>query len=323
MKVQARVYRSSQRKFYCKVLETGQTLYATALGKLLKKDRERIVVGDYVEIEERREGDYCIVSVEKRKNEIFRLLLRENQKKVIAANVDCLCIFTSVSQPHFKQGIVDRFLIRAHQWKLEPIIIFNKMDEYEPKKCKISYEAERLEPLGIKCFEISAQKGESYLRNYLPLGIKELKEFLRAKTSLLVGQSGVGKSKTVYSLSDGKVSLKTQRIGRVGKGIHTTTYSEIIELPEMTVIDSPGIKSFSLEDINPNHLLGYFPDLQVIASQCRFSNCVHDLKSQGCAFFHSSWGEEKREQILSRLHSYQKIREEISRIPQWDKKFSS
>ncbi len=316
--VRARVYRSSGRDFDCKVMTSGKMLQAVALGKLLKKDN--IVVGDYVELEDTGNGDFCIVSVEKRETEIFRILVRENRKKVTAANVDCLVIFTSVSRPAFKRGIVDRFLVRACQWGIKPLVVFNKMDEHQEEKLNIVHEEERLKFLGVNCFEISAKQGEAYKRRYLSLGIEQFKNSLEGSTALFVGQSGVGKSKTISYLSGGEVSLKTQKVGKVGKGSHTTTWSEIIELSHFVLIDSPGIRSFSLEDIDPNDLLEYFPDLEEIAIHCQFSNCTHDPKTKGCAFFNNDWDQARAARVLSRLDSYHKMLEEIGRTPQWAKK---
>lgn len=316
----ARVYMSAKREFTCRVLETGELVLAKALGNLLKKG-DSIVVGDYVDISLIEEtGEYIINSVDERKNEIFRILIREAKRKVTASNVDLLIILSSVSKPQYKRGIIDRFLVRACQWGILPVVVFNKMDQYDPEEFDINFEAERLEGLGAKCFEISA-KDTAYKAKYLAEGFEQLQALVKDKTSIFVGQSGVGKSKTITALAQGDVVLKTQEVGRAGKGSHTTTWSEIVNCHNFEVIDSPGIRSFSLDDIDPDDLLSLFPDLEEIAVNCQFNNCTHEEGVKGCRFWSSELDPETEEGALvhSRLESYMRIHEEICQTPFWQK----
>lgn len=316
--MRARVLKSGKREFSCKILESNEMVQATALGKLLKG--KEIVVGDYVDIETIEEtGEYQISSVEERNNEIFRVIVRENKRKVTAANCDLMIILTSVSRPEYKRGIVDRFLVRAYQWDIEPVVVFNKMDEFNSDELDISFETERLSRLGIKTFETSA-KFQDYQKMFLELGIEDLKDYIRNKTSIFLGQSGVGKSKIISALSDGEIELLSQQVGRAGKGSHTTTWSEIIECKAFSTIDSPGIRSFSLEDISPDDLIEYFPDLVDIACKCKFSNCAHSSNTKGCAFWELDQDNRDTQLIMSRLDSFRRIYSEISQTPQWAKK---
>ena len=293
-------------------------IQACALGKLLRG--KEIVVGDYVTLEKIADGEeYQIAAVEERKSEIFRVIVRENKKKVTAANCDLMIILTSVSKPEFKRGIVDRFLVRAYQWGIEPVVVFNKMDEFDTQEMDFSFEVDRLSLLGIKCYEVSA-KFEDYKIRFLNLGISDLKNYIKNKTSIFLGQSGVGKSKMISALSDGEIKLLSQQVGRAGKGSHTTTWSEIVECDSFSTIDSPGIRSFSLEDISPDDLLTFFPDLVEIACQCKFNNCSHDEKTKGCAFWKLDQNDRNTALIMSRLDSYLRIYSEISETPQWAKK---
>ncbi len=319
MEIQAQVIRSSQREFSCKTTE-GEIVEAKALGNLLKNN-ETIVVGDFVILEQKEDGrEWTIIKLVERKSEIFRVLVREQKKKVTAANCDLLVILSSVSKPAFKQGIIDRFLVRASQWGVKPILIFNKMDEYDSTKMDITFESSRLEALGVLSFEICALMGDSYRPQFLENGWNELQENLKGRTAIFLGQSGVGKSKTISLLSGGKVSLKTKKVGKVGKGSHTTTWSELIELPNFKLIDSPGIRSFSLEDIDPNELLSYFPDLEEIATGCKFNDCSHAQGSKGCSFYNNSWTEAQSNQVFSRLQSFLRIVDEVGQTPFWQKK---
>lgn len=319
--MKARVYRSHQRSFDCRVEGSHEIVKATAYGKFLKGE-ETIVVGDYVTLEENKEGeDFLIVDREERKSEIFRILVRESKKKVTAANCDLLVILNSVAKPTYKRGITDRFLVRAHQWQVMPIVIYNKMDQHDPEKVDINFEADRLRELGVECFEISALN-EDYQPRYLDKGLAELKEALKGKTSIFVGQSGVGKSQTITCLSEGQVELKTNKVGKIGKGSHTTTWSEIVDCGSFELIDSPGIRSFSIDDIDPAELIEYFPDLEEIAVKCKFSNCEHMPDSTGCAFF-KDVDEDSREfqLMISRLEAWHVMFYEACQTPHWAKSY--
>ena len=317
--MKARVIRSAKKTFDCKIVDTGEVVTATALGKLLKKN-ESIVVGDYVELDLIDEaGEYQISKREERKNEVFRMIIREQKKKVTAANCDLLVILCSVSKPEYKRGLLDRYLVRAHQWQIEPVVVFNKMDEYTEDLFDIKFETDRLKDLGVKCYEMSA-KCDDYEEQYLEAGSKELKDYIKGKTSIFLGQSGVGKSKSISSLSGGKVDLRTKNVGKGGKGSHTTTWSEIVECGDFTTIDSPGIRSFSLDDVDPDNLLSYFPDTEAIAVNCKFTNCTHKENAKGCRFWLDHNPETREGQLVhSRLDSFKRMYEEICEIPDWER----
>ncbi|OIQ19820.1 MAG: ribosome small subunit-dependent GTPase A [Bacteriovorax sp. MedPE-SWde] len=318
---EAKIIRSHQREFDCAFVDTKEEIKATALGNLVKKG-ETLVVGDHVMVDEISEtGEYVIKKALERKNEIFRILVRESKKKVTASNCDYLIILSSVHKPRFKRGIIDRFLVRAYQWGLEPIVVFNKMDKYNEDEMCIEYEVERLKHLGVDCFETSALNPD-YECRYLDKGLKEFKEKLKDSTAIFVGQSGVGKSQTITALSDGKIELKTKKVGKAGKGSHTTTWSEIVDFGDFYLIDSPGIRSFSLDDIDPEELIQYFPDLQKVAVNCEFSNCNHLPENRGCEFYTDAYDVETDEGLIyhSRLESYLLFCDEISETPFWKKK---
>jgi|GEM_PF-443800 len=390
----ARIVRTDKRQFLCKLLcplngdseqlveltfdeiknllgqsrnKKTSVVMATALGNLLKNDSS-LAIGDYVTVQD--EGPvtgYKIMKQYERKNEIFRLLIREQRKKVTAANCDVLVIVSSMSVPSFKRGVVDRMLVRAYQWGMIPYVVFNKMDEYRPSaeasgnlashwqqyihldlfqsekdedsagenseknseeeqqpQTDLLFEWKRLQKMtDLYTFEVSAMD-ENYRLRYLKDGLTELKAALKGKTALFVGQSGVGKSRLITTLSGGAVDLKSMDVSKVGKGAHTTTWSEIIEVGDFDLVDSPGVRSLSVEDINPNDLISYFPDLAEIATQCKFTNCQHNEKVPGCGFrpyFRDQSTREEAALIISRLDAYQRILGEVSQIPEWQKKW--
>ncbi|NOT80866.1 MAG: ribosome small subunit-dependent GTPase A [Bacteriovoracaceae bacterium] len=312
----ARVFKSAKREFDCKFLETNSMVVATALGNLLKGDDNTIVVGDYVMID----PNNTIVEVLPRTNEMYRLIIREQKKKVTASNCDLMVIVSSVSRPEYKRGIVDRFLVRAHQWGIRPLMVFNKMDQYDPDILDIKFECDRMGNLGIECFEVSAED-LSYKPQFMSLGLAELKDRLHGKTSIFLGQSGVGKSKLISASSDGKIELLSRVVGKLGKGTHTTTWSEIVDCDSMSLIDSPGIRSFGVEDLMEENLITYFPDLEEGSVLCKFSNCSHEEGTNGCFFRNKlDQNDYKTQLILSRLESYLRIKEEISQTPSYLKK---
>lgn len=313
--IRARVVKSDKRVFDCQ-REDGTVVQATALGNLLKEDT--IVVGDYVFLEA-QVNEWVVKSVEARKNEIFRMLRRESKKKITAANCDYLVVLSSCSRPAYKRGIVDRFLVRAHQWGIRPIVVFNKMDEYDSNEFDVGFEAERLKFLDVDCFEICALD-LNYKPRFLTLGMGDLKNRLNESTSIFLGQSGVGKSQTITALSGGKADLKTGAVGKVGKGSHTTTWSEIVDCGDFVVIDSPGIRQFSVDDITSGEMIELFPDVEEVATGCAFTNCSHGPEQKGCAFYSDSLSEHDKELLLTRLDSYKQLHMEISQIPDWQKK---
>lgn len=314
--MRARIIRSSSRQFECR-LDDGSVVSATALANLLKSE-ESLVVGDFVTL--RMDQDPVITHREERKSEIYRILIREAKKKITAANCDVIVIVSSVSRPTYKRGIIDRFLVRAHQWGIPSLVVFNKMDEYDEETFDLKFEADRLRLLEVRSFEVSCVE-ENYSPKFLTEGPTELKKLLKGKTAILLGQSGVGKSSLINHLSPiAAEQLKTKAIGKAGKGSHTTTWSEVISLGDFDLIDSPGIRSFSLDDINPNELISYFPDLESLAVQCKFNNCDHLSESKGCAFNELDPESYETELTMSRLESYRRVFEEVSSTPQWAKK---
>lgn len=317
------IIKSDKRNFTCRDLDSGEVFTATALGNLLKRG-ETLVVGDRVEVNEQEvQGEKIIVEMAPRKNEIFRLLVRERKKKIIASNCDRMVIVMSCSSPAYKRGLVDRYLVRAHQWGIRPVVVFNKMDEYDPAEFDLEFETFRLEEIGVECFEVCALD-ETYRPKYLKKTLSDLKADLKGKTSIFLGHSGVGKSKLITTLTSQQVHLKSADIARSGKGAHTTTWAEIVSFGDFDLIDSPGVRSYSLEDIDPKELIEYFPDVEEVAVHCKFSDCFHSERSKGCRFYDEAfWSDNQRqhEALLTRLDSYQRLYEELAETPQWKKSF--
>lgn len=316
----ARIFKSSKRQFDCQLLDSKEIVQATAMATLLKEDH--LVVGDWVTLKapESSSDSWSIISVDERQNAIFRNLPREQKKKVIASNVDLILIVASAGKPSYKRGLVDRYLARSSFWDIPAFVVFNKMDQYDPQEFNLLDEADRLQWLNVECFEVSAEIPE-YRPQYLTQGFSELTKKIGGKTAILLGHSGVGKSRLITSLSHGKAQLLSGDLGKVGKGAHTTTWAELIDTDLFHLIDSPGVRSMSVADLTRDELLYSFPDINEFATKCRFaSSCTHEESAKGCFFQGLDKTKREDQLILSRLESFKRMLEEVSNIPDWLKK---
>jgi len=314
MTTKARIFRSSKRQFDCQIEGSKTIIKANAAASLLKEDH--IVVGDFVEINDEK----FIEKVLPRTSSIFRNLPREQKKKVIAANVDVMLVVVSIGKPSYKRGLVDRYLARSGFWEVPAYVVFNKSDQYDPEEFDLSFEAERLKWLNVECFEVSATD-KSVGPKYLKDGFEDLTKKILGKTAILLGHSGVGKSRLITELSEGKAQLLSGELGKVGKGAHTTTWAELIDADTFTLIDSPGVRSMSLSDLTKENLLYSFHDINEWSTKCQFSsNCTHNPNSKGCFFQKLDPAKREDQLILSRLDSYQRILDEVANIPDWQKK---
>jgi ribosome biogenesis GTPase len=310
--LRAQIIRSAKRVFDCQRQQTQDIVQAVTHASVLK-DHGHLAVGDHVILEKQDNSEeFVITKLIDRESEIFRRNVREKKKKVVASNVDVLMIVSSVSTPLYKPGLIDRYLIRAVQWDIPAVVILNKMDEFE-KQFDIDFEKFKFNQLGLLCYCVSATNKDDP-------ELKELKKKLEGMTAILLGQSGVGKSRLITNLSDGKVQLESRELAKgVNKGSHTTTWSELVDCGSFKLIDSPGVRSMALSDISLDEIDELFPDLYEGFSSCKFPDCKHQEKSTGC-YFQSLDPEVREHQVLlERLESYKKIREEIMQIPEWER----
>ena len=313
MAKEAKILRSSKREFDCLDLETKEELRAVALRELVKKDH--LVVGDNVLIRPQEADDrYEIYSVVERKNEVFRRIVRSNKKKVIAANVDVILIVASVSKPDYKPFLIDRYITRSVQWDIPAIVVFNKMDEFDDQ-FDIDLEKKKFDQIGVNYFEISNEEDNHYFAN-----IDKLGNLLKGKTAITLGQSGVGKSRLISSLSGGDVELLSARLAKgIQKGAHTTTWAELVDLGSFYMIDSPGVRSLAVGDISIAELPELFPDLIPLFGRCQFKDCRHEENSKGCYFNQLDLETDEELIIYNRLIAFLRMREEVEKIPDWQR----
>ncbi len=242
-----------------------------------------IAVGDEVEIGTENEGEnfspegpVVITSIHPRKNYITRISpANKNQFHIIASNLDQTLLFATLKEPKTSQGFIDRFLVAAEMYHIPAVIVFNKADLYKKKEEQRFEEwKDMYEAIGYKVENISVQTGE---------GLDKLSELLKNKKTLLSGHSGVGKSSFLNKLFP-QMNLKTQDVsGWSGKGLHTTTFAEMFDLPGGgAIIDTPGIRELGLVDITRQELSHYFPEMKEQIQGCQFNNCLH-TEEPGCA----------------------------------------
>lgn len=235
-----------------------------------------VAVGDRVSITPNQEGTAFITSIEDRKNYIIRKSPNlSKQSHIIAANVDQAFLVVTINRPVTSTTFIDRFLASAEAYRVPVVLLFNKTDALEDEEREYQQMMIDLyETVGYQCLAISAANGS---------GMDKVRELLAGKTTVLSGNSGVGKSTLINSLLP-DVQLKTAEISDAhNSGTHTTTFSEMLELPEGGyIIDTPGIKGFGTFDIEPEELTSYFKEIFHFSKDCRFNNCTH-THEPGCA----------------------------------------
>jgi len=235
-----------------------------------------IAVGDRVVIAENNEGTALITGIEDRTNYIIRRSSNlSKQSHILAANIDACFLVITINYPVTSTVFIDRFLASAEAYRIPANLIFNKTDLYDEGDTEYMDALIHLyESIGYPCFKISALSGQ---------GTAVLQEKINGKVTLFAGHSGVGKSTLVNTLIP-ETALKTGAIsGYHGKGMHTTTFSEMIELHEGGfIIDTPGIKGFGTVYMEKEEISHFFPEIFKFSKDCRFHNCIH-INEPGCA----------------------------------------
>jgi ribosome biogenesis GTPase / thiamine phosphate phosphatase len=280
--MRARVYKSTG-SWYTVKTEDGNFSMARIKG-IFKIDgitsTNPIAVGDWVNIEVEvggEEGGMMITGIDERNNYINRQSpANKYQHHIIASNLDQSLLLATLKDPKTSQGFIDRFLVAGEAYHIPSVIIFNKADIYRKKEMDLFEERKEMyESVGYKVILMSLANKS---------GLEGVEEILRNKTSLLSGHSGVGKSSFINFIVPG-MGLKTQDVsGWSGKGIHTTTFAEMYDLPLLNahIIDTPGIREFGLVDIPKQELSHYFPEMRSRLVDCQFNNCLH-VNEPGCA----------------------------------------
>lgn len=236
-----------------------------------------VTVGDNISFELEEDAITAVIThIHTRSNYINRVSpSNKHLHHIIAANIDQIFLICTLKEPRTSQGFIDRFLITASAYHIPAVLIFNKADLYRGKEMdKYEQWKEMYQNIGYQVLLISLLKNE---------GLDAIESLMSDKTTLISGHSGVGKSSFINRLLP-SFSLKTQEVsGWSGKGLHTTTFAEMYDLPQGgRIIDTPGIREFGLVDISKQELSHYFPEMRELLSQCQFNNCLH-TNEPGCA----------------------------------------
>ena len=291
---------SSTGSWYEVATET-ETLNCRIRGRLRLKgirSTNPVVVGDRVVVEP--DGDSSVITgILPRRNYIIRRASNlSKESHIIAANIDHALLIVTLCSPTTPREFVDRFLITCEAYKVPVTIILGKADLID-KEAK--EEAEEFTAIyndaGYNVIRLSSVTGE---------GIDEIRAMLRNHTTLVAGNSGVGKS-TLIGEIDPTIDI---RIGEISdshqQGKHTTTFSTMYPLDGGYIIDTPGIKGFGLIDIHDKELCRYFPEMMRLSPECRFYNCTH-THEPGCAVQEAV---KEGRVAWSRYESYLKILDE-------------
>ncbi len=278
--MKAWVYKSTGSWYLVKD-ETGKP-YSARLKGVFKIDgitsTNPIAVGDEVEVEKENDADgtVMITTICKRRNYVNRQSPRHtHQHHIIASNLDQSLLIATLKEPRTSQGFIDRFLVGCEAYHVPAVIVFNKADLYKKKEeQQFAALREMYEAIGYKVCRMSVKD---------QVGVEEVKALLAGKVTLVSGHSGVGKSSFINEVFP-EMGLRTQDVsGWSGKGMHTTTFAEMFDLPGGgKIIDTPGIREFGIVDIEKEELSHYFPEMRALLNNCQFNNCMH-INEPGCA----------------------------------------
>lgn len=294
------------------VLRATGSLYEVLLGERTVSCRIRgrlrlkgvrstnpVVVGDIVRCERDETGETVIADVEPRRNYIIRRASNlSKESHIIAANLDQALLVATLFSPETAPEFIDRFLVTCEAYKVPVTILLAKADLARTAPEAMAAFHDTYERAGYRVIDVSAIEGE---------GVDTVRDLLRGRTTLLSGNSGVGKS-TLVAAVERTAEVRTAEISRSHhKGRHTTTFSTMYPLSEGGyIIDTPGIKGFGLIDIDDAELAHYFPEMMRWLPECRYYNCSHTHEPH-CAVIEAV---ERGDIALSRYESYLKILDE-------------
>ncbi len=244
-------------------LTTGETLLCFPRGK-----KSELACGDQVSVQRSGDAQGVIVSVEPRRTLLFRS--NDFKQKLIAANVTQIVVVVA-TEPSFSDELVSRCMVAAESQDIKALIVLNK--------CDLS---DRVAPaiLALAPFE---KLGYPLLRLSARVGAEALRPYLSNQTSVLVGQSGMGKSTLTNALVPEALAPTREISEALDSGKHTTTHATLYRLDASSVvIDSPGLQEFGLRHLSPGAIELGFPEFRLLLGQCRFRNCRHD-REPDCA----------------------------------------
>lgn len=291
---------SATGSWYEVATEVG-TLNCRIRGRLRLKgvrSTNPVVVGDRVVVEPDGDSSVIVEIVPRRNYVIRRASNLSKESHIIAANIDHALLIVTLHSPTTPKEFVDRFLITCEAYKVPVSIVLGKADTLTEEWATEAEEFTAIyEDAGYEVLRLSSTTGE---------GVEHIRAMLRGRTTLVAGNSGVGKSTLIGSI-DPTLDIRTGEISDSHQqGKHTTTFSTMYPLEGGYIIDTPGIKGFGLIDIDDKELCRYFPEMMHLAPECRFYNCTH-THEPGCAVTEAV---KEGRVAWSRYESYLKILDE-------------
>ncbi|MBM7540529.1 ribosome small subunit-dependent GTPase A [Amphibacillus cookii] len=242
----------------------GITYQCRARG-LFRKQKQTPLVGDFVVFEAENLTDGYVTALLPRKNQLIRPPV---------ANVDQALITVSAKEPEFSTILLDRFLVLVEFNHIEPIILITKIDLLTKEEAShLNMFVENYRSLGYQVKLLSDKPDQN---------LQEMQATLAKRTSVIAGQSGVGKSSLLNRLNS-DLSIKTAQISAsLGRGKHTTRHVELVEVSNGLVADTPGFSSLDFEQLSREALPLCFPEFEHYRSQCKFRGCMH-IEEPKCA----------------------------------------
>ena len=253
--MEGQIYKIHSDFYY---VDDGQKFHECKIREVLKKQREKIFVGDFVEFE-----SGFITGIIKRKNYISRPSV---------ANIDQIIVVSALKEPDLDLHQLNRYIALAKYHNIPTVLCFNKddlkWDRHLSSKIKNIYE-----PLGFKIAYTSATEHK---------GLKNFEKILEGKTSVLCGNSGVGKSSLINAINP-NLNLRTKEVSeKTQRGTHTTRHCEIIKINETSrIVDTPGFSNVKFDFILPNEVDLLFEDISCYKNKCKYSDCLH-INEAGC-----------------------------------------
>lgn len=233
-------------------VDNGVNSFECKIREVLKKQKEKILVGDFVEFE-----NGVITNIIERKNFI---------KRPSVANIDQIIIVSALKQPDLDLHQLNRYIALAKYYNIPTVLCFNKEDLKWEKQLGEKIKKIYL-PLGYKIVFTSATEHK---------GIKNFEKLLNGKTSVLCGNSGVGKSSLVNAINP-DLNIRTKQVSeKTLRGKHTTRHCEIIKLNDTSrIVDTPGFSNVKFDFILPADVDLLFDDIAKYRDDCKYSDCLH------------------------------------------------
>ena len=301
---EGRVIRNTGSSYIVR-LDNGEELQCRIKGNFRIKGirtTNPVAVGDIVTVAKTSDDADYITAISPRTNYIIRRASNlSKESHILASNLDLAILVATLREPVTTTTFIDRFLATAEAYSVSAALVLNKEDMWDDDDRELADALKNLyTSIGYPVFFVSATTG---------IGLNPLKEFISNKITLLVGNSGVGKSSLINALVPG-TELRTGEISDIHHtGTHTTTFSEMIDLPEGgAVIDIPGVRGFGTIDFAPEEVGHFFPEIFRTSRDCRYSDCKH-TGEPGCAVIPAV---EEHYISESRYASYLSILEEAS-----------